>query len=93
EYVPLCASSDVNSHVCAAPGGNGTQGSPFQYIQDGVNDAFPGDTIYVFNGTYSECVMIKYPLKQLDLIGESRENVIIDGGGSGDVVHVSADNV
>ncbi|GAG88344.1 unnamed protein product, partial [marine sediment metagenome] len=63
----------------AAPGGDGTPEHPFQYIQDGINDAIAGfDSVYVLNGTYYENVLVT---KQLNLTGESRENVIIDGSG------------
>ena len=54
-------------------------------IQEGVNNATTGDTVYVYNGTYYELVTV---YKQLDLIGDSRENTIIDGGGSGTIVCV-----
>jgi len=60
-------------------------------IQEGVDNASAGWTVYVYNGTYSECVYID---KQLDLIGESRENVIVDGGeGLGNVVSVTVNDV
>ena len=59
-------------------------------IQEGVNNATAGYTVYVYNGTYREHVTVD---KQLDLIGESRENVIVDGSGSGNVVYVSVNDV
>lgn len=38
----------------AAAGGNGSLGAPFQTIQEAIDAAVDGDTIYVFPGTYSE---------------------------------------
>jgi len=59
-------------------------------ISDGINAASDGDTVYVYNGVYYENVVVN---KTLNLIGEDRDSTIIDGGGSGDVVKVSADSV
>jgi len=43
-------------HVDAtAPGGgDGSVSAPFQYIQDGIDNAQPGDVVHVHGGTYSE---------------------------------------
>jgi len=57
-------------------------------IQEGVDNATAGDTVYVYNGTYYEHVTVN---KQLDLVGESRDNVIVDGGGVDNVFYVTAD--
>ncbi len=57
-------------------------------VQEGVDNASAGDTIFVYNGTYFENVEVN---KQLTLLGEDRNGTIIDGGGDGDVVHVIAD--
>jgi len=57
-------------------------------IQDAIDNASNGDTVYVYNGTYYENVVVD---KTISLIGENRNTTIIDGGGSDDVVYVSAD--
>ena len=59
-------------------------------IQAAIVDANPGDTIFVYNGTYTEHILID---KSLSLIGESRDTTTIDGGGSGPIIHVIADQV
>jgi len=48
----------------------------FHTIQEAINAANPGDTIYVKAGTYYENVVVK---KSISLIGENRETTIIDG--------------
>lgn len=59
-------------------------------IQEGIDAADENGTVYVYNGTYYENVVVN---KTVDLIGEDSNGTIIDGGGSGDVVYVSADRV
>ncbi len=56
-------------------------------IQAAVDGASSGDTIYVFNGTYRENVLVH---KALSLIGEDRNATTIDGGGAGDAVNITA---
>ena len=59
-------------------------------IQEGVNNATAKDTVYVYNGTYYEHVMVN---KRLNLVGESRENVIVDGSGTGNVFATAGNRV
>jgi parallel beta-helix repeat protein len=59
-------------------------------IQEAINKANPGDTIYVRTGNYSERVIVN---KRVTLIGEDRSTTIIDGGNIGTVVSVTANNV
>ena len=65
-------------------------GADYTRIQDAVDAASNGDTIYVFNGTYYENVVIN---KSLYLTGENKNSTIIDGCGTNDVVSVNADLV
>lgn len=60
----------------------------FTTIQDAVNASSPGDTIYVYSGTYFENVIVN---ETLSLIGEDRNTTVIDGGGTGDVISIVSD--
>jgi len=68
----------------------GWQYDHFDVVQDGIDAVAENGTVYVFNGTYYENVVVN---KTIDLVGEDKNNTIIYGGGSGDVVHVSANQV
>ncbi len=58
------------------------------FIQDLIDNASDGDTIYIPSGTYYENIVID---KSISLVGEDRDTTIIDGSGVGDVVFISAD--
>jgi parallel beta-helix repeat protein len=62
----------------------------YSTIQDAVDAANSGDTIYVYHGTYYENVIIS---TTVFLRGEQRDTTIIDGGNAGDAVSVFADDV
>jgi len=62
----------------------------FTTIQDAIDNASSGDTIYVLNKTYFEHVTVN---KTVKLIGENMESTIIDGSGIGTVLNITADNV
>ena len=86
--VPITASSNVTLLKTITV--DDDPGKDFTSIQDAIDFASDGDTIYVYSGTYRENIEIA---KSIQLIGEDRENTIIDGDGSGDVVHISANEV
>jgi len=54
-------------------------------IQEAINYANDGDTVFVRNGTYYENVVVN---KTVSLIGESKDGVIIDGSGVGNTLEV-----
>ena len=61
-------------------------GSP-GYIQDLIDNASHGDTIYIPNGTYYENIVIN---KSINLIGEDKNTTIIDASGNGTVIKIRA---
>ena len=69
---------------------NGSHDHPYRTIHDGITNAGDGDTVYVFNGLYTETVTVN---KSVYIRGESQEGAIIDGGNNGSVVRVTAENV
>jgi hypothetical protein len=62
----------------------------FHTIQEAIDHANKGDTIYVKSGTYYEHIIIN---KTLTLVGEDRDGTIVDGTGNGQIMYVWANNV
>jgi parallel beta-helix repeat protein len=83
--IPVSASSNnfSNSTITLYVGGHGPNN--YSAIQDAIDVANIGDTIFVFNGIYYENIVIK---KSIHLIGEDRESTIINGGFNGTVIEV-----
>jgi len=48
----------------------------YEHIQQAINNASSGDTIYVFNGSYVENILVN---KSIMLIGEDKKTTVIDG--------------
>ncbi|UCF12800.1 MAG: right-handed parallel beta-helix repeat-containing protein, partial [Thermoplasmatales archaeon] len=67
-------------------GGSGT--GNYSRIQDAIDNASDGDTVFVYNGEYNEHLHIN---KQLSLIGESRYNTYIVSNDPGDMLVINAD--
>ena len=67
---------------------NGTPAYPYQYIQDGVNVASDGDTVYVRDGTYSENVVSN---KSITLRGDLK--TVIDGMNGSYGINITVNNV
>ena len=59
-------------------------------IQEAINHADAGDTVFVRNGTYYEHVCVN---KTVSIAGQDRNTTTIDGNQTGTVVTVTADNV
>lgn len=62
----------------------------YETIQEAINAASVGDTIYATNGTYYEHVVVN---KTISLVGENKSNTIIDGQSTGNVTLVTANDV
>ncbi|UCG69952.1 MAG: right-handed parallel beta-helix repeat-containing protein, partial [Thermoplasmata archaeon] len=69
---------------------NVDKGTYYHVIQDAIDDADSGNTIFVRNGTYYENVVVNFPI---NLTGENKFNTIIDGGDNGDVILITGENV
>ena len=61
----------------------------YSSIQEAINNAYEGDTIYISSGTYHENVIIN---NIITLIGENKSNTIIDGGNIGKVVKITVND-
>jgi len=62
----------------------------FHIIQEAINNATDGDTIFVRAGTYYEHVVVN---KSMSLVGENRKTTIIGGNGVGNVTEVVVNDV
>jgi parallel beta-helix repeat protein len=62
----------------------------FFTIMDAINEASEGDTILVSKGVYNETLTID---KSITLIGINKDNTIISGNKTGDVIYITADYV
>lgn len=60
----------------------------FDNIQDGIDAVNESGTVYVYNGTYYENIIVN---KSITLIGENKNTTVIDGGRIGDVVNIISD--
>jgi len=71
-------------------GGNGT--GNYSKIQDAINDASDGDTVFVYDDSspYYENVAVN---KSITLIGENMNTTVIDGNGSYNIIHVLVDGI
>ena len=69
-------------------GGSGS--GNYTRIQDAINEALDGDTIFVYDESspYYENLIVD---KSINLIGENKETTVIDGDKNGNVVQISRD--
>jgi len=65
---------DSNFSITLYVGGSGP--GNYSNIQDALDVASDGDTVYVYNGTYYECIDI---YDSINLIGEDRTTTILNG--------------
>jgi len=71
-------------------GGSGPNN--YTKIQDAIDDAYDGDMVFVYSGTYDENLIIE---KSIKLIGESKYTTIIDGHeqDDADVIFIKVEKV
>lgn len=85
----------IDSMFCHIYGGNtlyvgGNGPGNYTKIQDAIDNASEGDSIFVFQGIYYEALTI---VKRLCIRGEGKEITIIDAQKKGYTVNISADGV
>jgi parallel beta-helix repeat protein len=61
----------------------------YDNIQDGIDAVAENGTVYVYNGTYYETVIVN---KTVNLTGEDKNTTIIDSNGLPDGLYVTSDN-
>ena len=59
-------------------------------IQDAIDNVTNGNTIFVYSGIYHENIVID---KSINLVGEDKENTIIDGQEESDVIKILSNSV
>ncbi len=69
-------------------GGSGPNN--YTKIQDAIDNASDGDTVFVYNGTYYENLVIN---NSITLQGENKNTTIVDGSKEGYVININADEV
>lgn len=68
-------------------GGSGPNN--YTKIQDAIDNATNGDTVYVYKGSYHEHILIT---KEITLEGETRVQTIIAGNYSNNIIRIQANN-
>lgn len=59
----------------------------YTYIQDAIDNASDGDTVFVYKGIYYEHLRI---VTDINLFGEDMDETVIDGGGEDTAVEIGA---
>ena len=89
-YDPWFANTEMTVIGSNNPIENVTQNEFFETIQAAVNAATPEDVIVIEGGTYTENILIN---KKVTLQPANREPIILDGGGTGSVITITANGV
>jgi len=85
-FTPGITADETNFGNILYVGGSGP--GNYSIIQDGIDNASDGDTVFVYSGIYFDNVIIN---KTIFLVGENRNSTIIDANQSGSVVLITSD--
>ncbi len=85
-YVIIVLPSNVRAATLFV---GGTGPGNYTTIQSAIDDASPGDTVFVYSGTYEEDISIS---KKVTLVGEDRDKTIITSATAGHVIEIIAGN-
>jgi len=85
---PITTSINLDSQDLITVDDDG--GADYTRIQDAIDNASDGDTVFVCNGVYYENLYID---KMINLFGEDKNLTIIDGNRSNDVIYVNYSHV
>jgi parallel beta-helix repeat protein len=86
--IPFVSSYEISSNNIIYVDDDG--GADYTRIQDAIDNASDGDTIFVYSGFYKENIIVN---KSIILQGEDRNYTIIDGNKTGKTVNVIVNNV
>jgi parallel beta-helix repeat protein len=64
-------------------GGTGLEN--YSRIQDAIDDASGGDTVFVYSGLYNESILLN---KSITLLGEDQDTTLIIGSNESEIVHI-----
>ena len=94
--IPSTSTTDVKQIAIPASSGNtlyvgGSGPGNYSKIQDAIDNASDGDTVFVYNGTYQqERIRIN---KVIKLLGEDKNTTIIDGEFSDVIIRVTSSDI
>ena len=96
--IPSTGTTDVKQITVPTSNGNtlyvgGSGPGNYTKIQDAIDNASDGDTVFVYNDSspyYEHNITVD---KSINLVGENRDTTVIDGGGKGSVIIVTAHGV
>ena len=80
--VPTIAQDGKNPSLLTSSGSwlyvGGDGPGNYTTVQDAIDNASDGNTVFVYNGMYNECIQIN---KSISLIGQDKSTTIINGSG------------
>lgn len=79
---------DGSAPGCA--GGTGTQADPLCSITSALEDAAPGETIFIAPGVYTESLLLDQSQQLIGIGGQAV--TILDGAGSNQIIYISGDS-